>query len=1554
MGETIAEKDSVVLPKTLPTQDLCEEPVDSTSDDTNAETTTPVNTKLLKKKRKNVKKKEKKVTFACQEADEMALIDAAIQLAEEEAKVVCAELFPSTTVASATIVTFQQQPIHQNAVAKQIAPDEVVSTTLEAVETIRLLFNENEQVTSVEGQVNAFSVENQLLAHVEQLHTARLREACHEDSAHARITYEAAMEKALRDDSCRLYPAISSSQQICRIDTKLLEYCMFSEFEESQTIASIRDLTSLTVTMSVNGSCVTDTLLDTGAGVSCISAKYWRQCLGSKTLQKPRIQLVGVDGTPLKVYGCIALSVGVSTTGNTVQQLVYVCEGLKHDLILGLNFLDRTRAVLDFNRRLVSFRRLGHVEILSQLKSTEVANCAVKMPDSITIPAHSEIIVAVPNNDPTKESTVRLVEPKANGIYSFSVANSLCDLQHDHIPIRLCNHTSRDITPAEGTIIATLQPVQSIQVLNESKSISSIQSDAPEVTDESVLLSDEEVEKLAQSVPMDKSLTEDQRNQYLDLIRKNIDVFSRPGRPANGTSTLPPFQIQLSDGSPVHRTPYRLAHTEKALVDKEINDLLKQGHIKPSASPYAAPVVLVQVPGKDPRFCCDYRELNARTVKDKFPLPRIEDCLDALGGSKFFALLDLKRAYHQIAVDPKDRYKTAFVTSRGQWEWISLPFGLANAPAHFQRAIAHLFHGLAWEQCLIYLDDIIVFASTFEEHLSRLQNVFDRLRKGNLQLKASKCSFGLKEVPYLGHIVSPDGIRPNPRKVKAISQMQAPVDVRGVRSFVNTAGYYRRFIAHFSAIAKPLTDLTRQDVPFKWTVDCQQAFETLRTALLSEPILRYPDFKQPFKLITDASGYGLGAVLAQVDNQGREYAIAYASRLMNKHEKNYSVTEQECLAVIYGLKQFRPYLYGQHFTIVTDHAALQWLMKLRDPNGRLARWSFKLMGHDFDIVYRPGRLNDAADGLSRFSSFSAGGENKEKDQMNKTDVKDQQEIDSIEVEIDDFIIEQILEEYSTCAVHVQPRTEVVQAVIQTNTKEFLKDIKKDQSQTPWMRTVMQHLCGETVELPRWVKNSISRFSIQDGILYRSDNKQNDQLVLPEPYREKVIHLLHADQLCGHAGTRITIDRVLRRFWWPAVHEHIRKFVKSCSTCATAKGSTRPSVNAPLQPIPVTSAMGLVSADLQGPFPKDKHGYSYVITFIDHLTRFPVAYPLKDKSSAEVTKAVLRFICEFGCPDSLLTDRGGEFLSGILRGVYDVLGIKKLNTTSYHPQGNALVERVQGTCTSLLRALTKGDKDTWSELLPYVLFAIRTSYHPVLQDNPFHLMFGRDARLPLDILLGSNLPRVKANSLNVYKRLLYERMRTAHAYAKKAITETQQKSIKENSKKPRGAPYAVGDRVWLYQHTSPRGERRKLRHKWHGPFRIIEIGTNPAVVKLQGTYSTQISPYVNIKYLRRCYDVDDRPTVDPNDLVEGTRQQVPSEVLPPQSFYEDTEDDEFEVDDILGKRFVTNSEGKLELQYLVSFKGYDGSSNMWLPKENLSCARIMNRFETSVHKLLAGR
>jgi RNase H-like domain found in reverse transcriptase/Reverse transcriptase (RNA-dependent DNA polymerase)/gag-polyprotein putative aspartyl protease len=458
-----------------------------------------------------------------------------------------------------------------------------------------------------------------------------------------------------------------------------------------------------------------------------------------------------------------------------------------------------------------------------------------------------------------------------------------------------------------------------------------------------------------------KGTVEHLLDQYPQIIARDITEL--------GKTTKVTHHIDTGGAQPIRQYPYSLSPKYSQFLKEEIERLKIQGLIVPSKSPWTSPALVVGKANGKLRLVVDYRKLNKVTKPDAYPLPKISDMLDALANCAFFSTLDLTSGFWQVTMDTADREKTAFCTRFGTYEFTVMPFGLMNAPATFQRLMNNVLYEVLWKFALVYMDDIIIFSKTSNEHENHLNQVFQLLSQAGLKLNPDKCDFYQNRILFLGHMISEEGIQPNPALVEKIKTCPRPTTKTRIRSFLGLASYYRRFIKNFSGIARPLYNLTKQDEVFSWTEDCENAYEHLKMCLTTQPVVVYPDFNKHFYLNTDASNYAIGVVLAQRDDNNHERVIAYASRVLTTAETHYTVTEKECLAVIWATKYFNTFLQGSSFSIITDHEAIPWLKKHKNPKGRLARWIIHLSEYEpYTIIRRKGSSHTNADALSRLET----------------------------------------------------------------------------------------------------------------------------------------------------------------------------------------------------------------------------------------------------------------------------------------------------------------------------------------------------------------------------------------------------------------------------------------------------------------------------------------------------------------------------------------------------------------------------------------------------------
>lgn len=701
------------------------------------------------------------------------------------------------------------------------------------------------------------------------------------------------------------------------------------------------------VSVQVAQSAFTNTtfLLDTGASVSLIkisSLKDEVQVYINRT-----IQIKGITSDIITTLGVVFLNISISNAQN-IRHAFHVVPSnfpISSHGILGQDFFTQTNASVNYNTQTFSF----------QIEGKEVHLKFVYSDQRVKIPPRTEKVLKLGPFHETEE-IICFPGEIADQVYTPGIVTK----------------------PVDGTV--------EIPVLNASENEIEVDSSARIKYDhlaKYILYNLDEIQnnnniakrlRTLESLLDLKDLNTEERQSILDICREFNDLFYLEGDSLTTTTAIKHEIKTLPEKPPVNTRPYRMPEVHKAEIKSQVDKMLQEGVVRPSSSPWNSPLLVVP---KKPdsngqrkwRVVVDFRKLNEITVADAFPLPNIEDILGQLGDSKYFSTLDLANGFHQIGVREEDKPKTAFSTPHGHFEFNRMPFGLRNAPPTFQRLMNKVLTGLQGIRCLVYLDDIVIYAKNLSDHQLKLKEVLNSLRKYNLKLQPTKCKFLRKEVVYLGHLISGNGIQPDPNKTNVIQSITPPKDRKQVKSFLGLVGYYRKFIPNFAKLAHPLNRLLKQDVGFEWDAICDESFELLKEAIVKPPILQYPNFCRRFFITTDASNVAIGAVLSQKDDpNGLDLPIAFASRVLNKAEKNYSTIEKEALAVVWAVTHFRPYVYGQKFTVVTDHKPLVWIFNLKDPSSRIMRWRIKLEEYDFDVIHKSGRLNSNADALSRLDT----------------------------------------------------------------------------------------------------------------------------------------------------------------------------------------------------------------------------------------------------------------------------------------------------------------------------------------------------------------------------------------------------------------------------------------------------------------------------------------------------------------------------------------------------------------------------------------------------------
>ena len=924
------------------------------------------------------------------------------------------------------------------------------------------------------------------------------------------------------------------------------------------------------------------------------------------------------------------------------------------------------------------------------------------------------------------------------------------------------------------------------------------------------------VERLKAMLRLDQSDVGPAEREALEaFLVDHADLFALDNSELGCTDVVT-HCIDTGTHIPVRQPPRRTPFALRSQVDEMVQDMLDQDIVQPTSSPWASPIVLVKKKDGSMRFCVDYRRLNSITKLDVYPLPRIDETLDVLAGARFFTTLDLASGYWQVTVDPAAREKTAFVTHTGLYEFKVMPFGLCNAPATFQRLMEVVLAGLNRKQCFVYLDDILIISHNWEEHLENLQLVFDRLRRAGLRLKPKKCTFAQRKALYLGHIISEEGIEVDPEKVEKVRNYPIPNNLRSLQQFLGLVSYYRRFIPNCSKVTNPLHCLTRKDVPFIWSDSCQESFDRLKMLLTSTPVLAFPNFQQPFILETDASGIGLGAVLSQQQEDGSIRPSAYASRGLQKHERNYSISELEALAVVWASKHFHVYLYGHHCTVYTDHSALKSLLNTPHPSGKLARWGLALQELDLDIQYRSGKENKNADVLSRLPILL-----------------DQPTTESNSSTAD----------CSVARVEVEPALEEPEVP----TQEWQNAQKADGEFGSTIAFLGEGTLPADSKSAKKVVQTAQQYSLLDGVLYYAQTDGCLMVAVPASLRHKLFEEAHGGLFSGHLREAKIYSQLRKHYWWPGMRSDIRKWCKACLVCATRKigQATKP----PLCPIPVAGSFDCVGVDvLQLPHTLD--GNQYAVVFVDYLTKWPEVFAVPDQTAETIANLFVKeIISRHGVPAKLLSDRGTNFLSELMQEICKLMGTEKVNTSSYHPQTDGLVERFNRTLTAMLAKTVEKDGRDWDHRLPYVLFAYRTSLQESTRESPFHLLYGRDARLPTEAALSH--PRTCYQvDLDDYKVDLVANLSDAWELARKNVQRAQKQQKRQYDHHTTKPTYHIGDRVFVYQPGSIQSKNRKFARPFHGPYRILDLTpTNASVRPVDRPVEVPI--FISLDRVRKC-------------------------------------------------------------------------------------------------------
>lgn len=868
-------------------------------------------------------------------------------------------------------------------------------------------------------------------------------------------------------------------------------------------------------------------------------------------------------------------------------------------------------------------------------------------------------------------------------------------------------------------------------------------------------------------IKVGEHVNSDQKRELLNLLNKYRTCFATSLKEL-GCTEVEKMNIELTDTQPVVYRPYRLSHSERAEVRDMTKELLECGVIRESSSPYASPIILIKKKTGDKRLCVDYRSLNRKTLKQHYPLPRIEDQMDRLSGYSLYTSLDLASGYYQIELTESAKEKTAFVTPDGQFEFNRMPFGLTNAPAVFQRVINKVLDNLRFNSVVLYMDDILLPSCTFLDGMQKLETVLNKIKDAGLTLKLTKCDFFQSTIHFLGFEVSSEGIRPGKQKTEAVRGFPVPKNVHNVRQFLGLASFFRRFINNFSGISRPLSNLLKKNQDWQWGSEQEDAFQNLKAMLISRPVLALFDQVATTELHTDASKHGVGGILLQKQVDGTLKPVAYYSRQTSPEEQHFTSYELETLAVISSLVKFRPYLLGIPFTIVTDCNSLRATFLKRDMIPRVARWWSLIQEFDCNVVYKPGTAMSHVDALSR----------------NPIDGDKQ----GIMPDGEGFTILHIT---SNWLMTVQTDDDEIQRI-----KRIIDD------ENPNIIGIKQNYC------------------IKHGMVYKKTDDGPKWLV-PKAVRWQLLKACHDD--IGHFSFEKTFDKISSDYWFPKMSKFIKKYCQACLKCAHGKVPAGKK-SGYLHPIPKEpKPFHTLHADHLGPFNESKRKNKYILVIIDSFTKFIILKAVKNTKTQTTLTAFKEYFSIFGLPFRLITDRGTSFTSSKFKQFLSEKGVRHVLNSVATPRANGQVERYNRTILDSLTTMTHGeDERLWDEHIFNVQWGLNNTINKSIGKTPAEVLFGLRLTGLSESAIKLAVQAVDSDNDEDDDNCL-EKIR-ASVHKKNAENQSKQKAMFDKTRcDPRR--FQVGQLVRVERDVTSKGKSKKLIPKCLGPYRIVKVMPN---------------------------------------------------------------------------------------------------------------------------------
>lgn len=1127
-------------------------------------------------------------------------------------------------------------------------------------------------------------------------------------------------------------------------------------------------------------------IIDPGCTVSMLDVNLARRAkIGIK--KKTNIVIMLADGGTSRPIGQTANKEIINVRGLKVALRMPVVDSKNsYDILLGRDWLKQTKAIGDYSKNSYKIRVNGRTE---KLQGRKYSKSEVVLTDSSSEGSSETTTSAESTSEFSDESSSDETESESGsetdsedeeGVAAFRAEI----LQLDNFDVRPRRHEGRTSTRTKcGSRKGKQEKV------------------------ESRLL---QVEQLRE-IDINPELESEQRKQVEDLLWEFREGFAT-SMADMGHSNVVEHEINLKPGARPFYCPgtRRFAPPELEAIRKGIEEEITTGKIIEYDGPWCAPIVLAKKKDGSFRKCVAYNGLNDRTERESWPLPNIEELLERLAGHAWYSACDGFMGYYSVKIREEDVGKTMFKTPFGTFAYTVMPFGLKNAPHTYSRVTAKTFEHLIGKTLEAYIDDTATYSNTFEEHLAHLRRTLGAARKTGIKLKASKCHFCYPEIEFVGHLVSKAGIRMMPDKVERVQNWPVPSDRTKLKGFLGLTGYYRRLIKGFATLAFPLNRLTSLKVSFEWGAKEQQAFEALKTAMTTAPVLRKPDYGKDWVLEVDASDIALGAVLGQEDEDDTEiHPVYYWSRQLSRPERNYSVTDRECLAVVAACKKLRPYILGRKVVIVGDHTAVKWILNKTEISGRHARWKIMMSEFDYEVRSRPGNQNGNADALSR---LAVGGGSEE--------VDDEPEIPGFRATV--------------------LRTKWVDDA-------WYKDVYL------WLETLV--IQKDSAQERDRIRKRALRFAVGGKKLYYRDADGGLKLCLSKDEIKEVLLEYHEGAVGGHFGRDVTVGRVREKFWWPTLWRDVVEHVKTCENCQRYGPRERHNALQPFQPV---YPFEIIFMDFVVNLPMTPHRNRHLITMTEGLTKWVEARPVKEATAASAAKFLMEEIVQrFGVPTVVITDNGTHFKKEFHE-LCEKMGIAHRYATAYHPQTNGQDERTNGLLLNRIRRWRLEDYSKWDIDMPASVLACNTRKVSTTSFSPMESLMGYTAGTASSLKHGGMTKkelkaRVKLVVDGVPEKVTGMRLRVLESLRDEAVrvkgARSQQMKVRYD-KKVHERTFEVGDEVLVYDSSLLKQWSRKLDERWEGPYEVMWKGELGAYSVSKGGKTKLVSGDQMKRYYRR--------------------------------------------------------------------------------------------------------